>query len=171
MGIRKRAEEKFDKVVGTSVRFARDIVLIFVVVTIVVNFGMQIVKVSGSSMEQTLTDGQRVIINKMYYLIKDPQVDDVISFQVDAMEYPLVKRIIAMENDIVDYDDGIIYINGLSVESEEYIMDRGDISYPYQVQEGEYFVMGDNLNTSVDSRHSKIGTITDDDIVGKIMFH
>ena len=86
----------------------------------------------------------------------------------------LVKRYIAGPGTWVDIrEDGTVLLNGQALE-EPYLTEKHfgicDLEFPYQVPEGTYFLMGDERETSVDSRHSSVGCITMDQIVGKIVY-
>lgn len=130
---------------------------------------MPVFKVTGTSMEPTLSDGQYVLcINTSRY-----KSGDIIAFYYNNKI--LLKRIIADSGDIVDIsEDGTVYVNSKAI-SEPYLTNKSkgkdtDIELPYQVPENKFFVMGDYRSTSVDSRNSKIGCISESDIVGRVVF-
>lgn len=86
----------------------------------------------------------------------------------------MVKRAIALPGQWVNIDeDGNVYVDGELLD-EPYLKEKSfgdcDLELPYQVPENRYFCMGDNRSTSVDSRHSDIGCISEEQIVGKIIF-
>lgn len=129
---------------------------------------LPILQIYGRSMTPTLTEGNIVIS------IKGAKFDtgDVISFYHENTI--LVKRVIAFEGDWVDMDEyGRVYVNGVMLD-EPYIerpaIGECDITLPYQVPDGQIFVMGDHRATSQDSRSRKIGCISEDKIVGKIVY-
>ena len=86
----------------------------------------------------------------------------------------LIKRVIAGAGDIVDIDqEGNVSVNGVLLD-EPYVTEKSlgecDVSFPYQVPEGKFFVMGDRRESSIDSRSSAIGSVGDDQIVGRVLF-
>lgn len=128
---------------------------------------MPVLQISGSSMEDTLFEGDLVIAlkNGKY------QTGDVIGFYFN--NGLLVKRVIGVAGDWVDIEeDGTVYVNGIQLD-EPYVaaLSKGEcnISLPYQVPEGKCFVMGDQRAMSVDSRNSAVGCVSNDAIVGKLL--
>ena len=84
----------------------------------------------------------------------------------------MIKRIIAIPQDKVDIkEDGTVYVNDIKL-TEPYLNNKclgeADIPFPYIVPENSYFVLGDNRSSSLDSRHTPIGTIKEQDIIGKV---
>ena len=98
--------------------------------------------------------------------------EDIIAFYYNNKI--LVKRVIAKSSDWVNIDEnGSVYVNNELLEEKyikEKVLGETDIKYPYQVPEGKYFVLGDKRDTSIDSRSSTIGTISEEDIIGKVTF-
>lgn len=143
------------------------IVVAAVAVLVAVLF-MPVLRIYGSSMTPTLNEGEIVVSLKT----KNIKPGDVVGVYYGSKL--LIKRCMALDNQWVNItDDGDVYVDGEIVE-EPYIekKSRGqsDISMPYQVPENTIFVLGDNRETSVDSRMSTLGCIDKEEVVGKIVF-
>ena len=154
--------------------FIKDILIALVIVAAIMVFIKPTI-VKESSMESTLHENDYLFVNRQAYLTADhPDDGDIIVFQSHIQrddgkgEKLLIKRVIGVENDVIDIHDGVVYRNGKALE-EPYTKEgytEGDISN-YKVSENEVFVMGDNRRVSLDSRSSEVGTVSEDSIVGK----
>jgi signal peptidase I len=136
---------------------------------LIVTFGFQVARVEGQSMKPTLEDQDRLIVNKLIYRISEPRRGDIV-----MLYYPLnpeksfVKRVIAEEGDSVRIVDGRVYVNDIPLK-DDYVAPeyRSHDDYgPRLIDEGYYFVMGDNRNNSSDSR--AWGLVPKKYIIGKI---
>lgn len=129
---------------------------------------MPVLRIYGMSMTPSLTEGNIVITFKT----TDFEQGDVVSFYYNNKI--LVKRVIAFPGDWVNIDkQGNIYVNEKLLD-EPYIKDKAfgecDIELPYQVPDGKLFVCGDHRSTSVDSRSTTVGCVSEEQLVGRIMF-
>ena len=142
------------------------VVLIAVGVFFLLRITVQSFVVVGSSMEPNLEDGQRLLVNKVVYQIREPQRGDIIVFhQPNGRQVDLIKRIIALPGDTVEIKDEAVYINGSAI-NEPYIEAAPLYTMAKkEIPEGEYFVLGDNRNNSNDS-HSW-GELPQQNIIGK----
>ncbi|MDA3732546.1 signal peptidase I [Niameybacter massiliensis] len=158
--------KKKDQLLG----FFKDLIIAIIVVLVVNAFLVQNLKVQGTSMAPLLDNNNMVIINKLAYKMSMPKKGDIIGFYTNNVKTPVVKRIVGLSGDIIDYKDGQLYINGTPINNsdEDAMMHRGDIKYPFTVAEGTYFVLGDNYNSSIDSRFNYIGCVPKKNIVGRI---
>lgn len=146
-------------------KFLLLLVILFIVFHNVIGFSF----VKGGSMEPTLLEGDIVLYTRI-----NPQYHrgDVVSVRIPSGEY-YVKRIIAMEGDVVDLRNGNIYLNG-ALLSEPYLHGaltsekEGMVKYPYTLEEGQIFVVGDNRAESMDSR--SFGAIGLRQVRGRIWF-
>ena len=135
---------------------------------LVATLWLPVLQIFGSSMLPTLQEGQIVVSVK----VQKMEPGDIVAFYYGNKV--LVKRYIAGPGTWVDIqEDGTVLLDG-EVLDEPYLTEKdfgiSDLEYPYQVPEGSYFVMGDQRATSVDSRHTSVGCITSEQIVGKITY-
>ena len=148
--------------------------LIFVVAAtlLIIRFVGQRTEVSGHSMEDTLDDGDNLIVDKLTYRFRDPVRYDIIVFPYKYKEDThYIKRIIGLPGEMVQItEEGNILINGEILEESygrEVMKSPGIAADPIILGEDEYFVLGDNRNASADSRDPSVGVISGKDIVGR----
>ena len=131
--------------------------------------------VQQQSMEPNFHAGDYLLTSRQAYrLFGDPERGDVIVFRSELLddegnEKCLIKRVIGLPGDVVEIKTGYVYLNGEKID-EPYVKEQG-ISGEMDavtVPENQLFVMGDNRGVSEDSRSARVGTISEDTIVGKV---
>jgi signal peptidase I len=133
--------------------------------------------VEGESMETTLHNNEKLVVNKAVYLLREPQRGEIVVFHAEAgRDY--IKRVIGVPGDTVEMRDDTLYINGKAVpepyleENREKVREEDkpltDDFGPVTVPEGQIFVLGDNRQNSHDSR--ALGSISIDSVVGRAEF-
>ena len=139
---------------------------------LIITYVGQRTRVSGSSMETTLSDGDNLIVDKLSYRFQEPKRFDIVVFPYKYEENTYyIKRIIGLPGDTVQVKDGYTYINGELLESDIYgaevMIEAGTASEPITLGEDEYFVLGDNRNHSLDSRDPSVGILKREDLIGR----
>ena len=155
--------------------YLQDVVRTLAVILLVFLLLFRIVIVSGPSMNNTLMDGDYVLlINSIFYQNHKPGDIIVASKESFKNGEPIIKRIIATEGQVVDinFEEGLVYVDGV-LQDEDYIcsptMLYEGVVFPHKVPENCVFVMGDNRMNSKDSRSGEIGDIDNRQILGKAL--
>ena len=147
---------------------------VFLAVVLVYSAGVK-TNIIGVSMEPSLYNGQKILINRFIYKLIAPQKDDVIVFLPGGNQnaYYYVKRVVAVPGQKVQIIDGMLYVDGIPEENEIYdkMEDAGIAENEIVLGADEYFVLGDNRNSSEDSRSGNIGPVGRETIYGKAWFH
>ena len=176
----KKAEpenEKEKKLPGTAFtvncyEWAEALITSLIIVTILFSFAMRIVSVSGPSMLPTLHSDDRVLLFSEFY--RPSQGDVVVITHTRGLSEPIIKRVIALENQTVDidFDSGTVIVDGKKLDESRYIQNGitkqpSDYQFPLTVPKGCVFVLGDNRPVSNDSRSSDVGMVDQRFILGK----
>ena len=138
-----------------------------VIIVLLINaFLAQATRVEGQSMEPSLHDNQRLIIEKVSYRLRPPERGEIVVLQIEGRQSaPLIKRVIGLPGETVEIHDGKVYVNGKALE-EPYLsyMTYGSMP-PREVPAEHVFLLGDNRSASNDSRF--FGMVPFDQIVGR----
>ena len=162
---RLRYQRRYSRTLKSTIAI---LVVVAAAAILVATLWMPVLRIYGTSMVPTLEDGQIVVSVKSSSF----EPGDIVAFYHGNKL--LIKRFIAGPADWVDIDaDGNVSVNG-TVLDEPYIAEKAygetNITLPYQVPDNRYFLMGDNRDVSVDSRNTAVGCVSDEQIVGKVVF-
>lgn len=152
-----------------SIKAMLEVLIVVAAIAIIVATRiLPILQVTGSSMTPTLEEGEIVVLVSS----DDVKTGDIIGFYYQNKI--LIKRVIGLPGDYIDIEeDGTVLVNGEKLE-EPYVTEAAlgecDITLPYHVPEGKYFVMGDQRSVSIDSRSTEIGSVSEEQIIGKVTF-
>ncbi|MCI9553971.1 MAG: signal peptidase I [Oscillibacter sp.] len=144
-------------------------------VVLLFTFGVRLIGVDGRSMVPTLQDGDRLLVLNSMFCGGYAPGDIVVLRKESFLPTPIVKRVIAVEGQVVDVDfgSGVVFVDGKPLQ-EEYIQERTftaeGTAFPLTVPEGSVFVLGDNRNHSTDSRDARLGTVDTRYIIGRAVF-
>lgn len=141
-------------------------VVIVIVVLLIKQFIVTPIRVNGTSMNPTLVDKDIMILDKISYRFIDIKRFEIIVIDKEA-EY-LIKRVIGLPGEKVEFKDNVLYINGKIVKEDFTHFDVEDFVLDEVIPEGYYFVVGDNRPDSLDSRY--IGLISKKEIIGRTSF-
>ena len=162
---RLRYQRRYSRTLKSTIAI---LVVVAAAAILVATLWMPVLRIYGTSMVPTLEDGQIVVSVKSSSF----EPGDIVAFYHGNKL--LIKRFIAGPADWGDIDaDGNVSVNGTVLE-EPYIAEKAygetNITLPYQVPDNRYFLMGDNRDVSVDSRNTAVGCVSDEQIVGKVVF-
>ena len=162
---RENYKRRYNRVLRSTIY---TLIVVAAVAVLVATIWMPVLQIYGASMTPTLDEGDIVISIKG----SDFAPGDLVAFYMGNKI--LIKRCIAGPGQWVDIDaDGNVYVDGELLD-EPYLTEKAlgdcDIELPYQVPDNRYFCMGDHRSTSVDSRSTTVGCVSDEQIVGKIVF-
>ncbi len=164
-------EELEDADDGRTMRRVGWFVAVIVMVLLVQTFLVEAVRVRSDSMVPEFRQGDVLVVDKTTYRFRDPEVNDVVVTEDPRTGETIVKRVVAVGGDTVGIDDGQLMLNGEAVfdaDIDNANMD-GYFHGPVVVPEGEVFLLGNNRDTSLDSR--AFGTVSVDDVQGRVIGH
>ncbi len=148
-----------------------------VIALLIRTFLFEPIRVDGSSMNDTLMNGEIMFVTKPEYLFGDPQVGDVVICKYPGRTEYFVKRLMGAPGDVIEVKNNVVYRNNESLSEPYLTPDRNSDGFsmaPFTLEAGQYFVMGDNRNNSHDSRnyygYDKPAALTRDQIIGHVRF-
>ena len=161
---RERYNRRFRRILKRTVDA---LIVVAAVAAIIATLVFPVLQIAGTSMEPNLNDGDIVLLAKTDKL----EQGDLCAFYYSNKI--LIKRVIATPGDYLWIEkDGTVFVNGAELD-EPYLQEKAlgecDIAFPYQVPESAFFMMGDQRQTSIDSRSSVIGCVPTDQMIGKIL--
>jgi len=162
---REKYKQRYKRVLRSTV-YA--LIVVAAVAVLIATLVLPVVQIAGNSMAPTLNEGEVVVLVKT----KDLKLGDLCAFSYSNKV--LIKRVIGLPGDYIEIDaEGNVYVNSELIE-EPYAKNKSlgecDLEFPYQVPESQYFLLGDQRETSIDSRSSVIGCVTSEQLIGKIVF-
>lgn len=164
---------KKQKITEIIYEWVGEILIAVAIVSVLFSFFFRVVTVYGTSMQPNFHGDDKLIVSSFIYNLK--QGDVIVA--TDVLEEPIIKRIIAVGGQTVDIDNekGIVYVDGKALDESAYIKDTqtfalgsNKISFPITIDEGCYFVLGDNRGVSKDSRFVDVGQISSENILGEV---
>lgn len=179
----EKTEKKKRSILSIIMELLVYVFIIFFCLYIFPTYIMERTVVSGESMEDTLHDGESLLVNKLSYRIGNPERYDIIVFKPKGQEVDeyYVKRIYGLPGETVYIDNNSVYINGNKIEDpyakdamDDELVEIGTPEQPYTLKEDEYYVLGDHRSVSMDSRYSPDndedapGPVKKENIVGKV---
>lgn len=171
------------------IEFIVYLAVVIALVYLIITFVGQRTVVNGCSMDNTLKDGQSLIMDKISYRFGNPGRFDIVVFPGPAEEFGsgdseegpeskanrpyYIKRVIGLPGETVDIVNNKVYIDGNELTSDIYSIDGftedpGELDFPMTLKDNEYFCLGDNRPQSYDSRYEAVGTVSRDEIIGKV---
>ncbi len=153
-----------------------DVIVVIVLALFFITFFCSQMKVSGNSMSDTLEGEDTVLIDRFDYRLSQPDRFDVIAFyklEKNGEQTKYIKRVIGLPGEKILIKDNQVYVNGKELKNMKFddaIVNAGVAGSEITLDYDEYFVLGDNVNSSEDSRSSAIGNIKKNEIIGRVWF-
>ena len=167
----ERKEKIIRICIQTGIWIASVAVVIFLA-WLLVRFSVEKTTVVDASMEPTLNQNDKIVIDTLTYRIRSPRRNEVIVFRQGDGEHSFynIKRVIGLPGEKVRIADGVVYINGSAITeyaNVDVMLLPGLANYEIELGEDEFFVLGDSRNNSEDSRYATVGNVKRSEIVGR----
>lgn len=175
----EEAGTRAEKLLRSVFEWTETIVVAIVLVAVFFTFVVRVITVDGGSMQPTYYDNDRVLVSSL----GEPAEQGDVVIVVNALEDPIIKRVIATEGQVVDFDpvQQEVTVDGNAIPGVRFGIENGItvvqdapdryLSFPQTVPEGCVFVLGDNRQNSTDSRFVEVGMIDRRNILGKVIFN
>jgi len=163
-------KDNIKKVIKEILAWVITIVLAILAAKLINNYVIIKAEVPTGSMEHTIEVDDCILGFQLAYLFQSPERGDIVIFPYpDNPEITYVKRVIGLPGETVEIKEGYVYIDGMPIE-EPYLKEEMRGNYgPYEVPEGSYFMLGDNRNSSQDSRKWSHTFLKEEDIMAKVL--
>lgn len=177
--VEQEAENTVQKHRRSALEWAETIVTAVVMVAVVFTFFVRVITVDGSSMLPNYHNGDRVLVSSL----GSPAEQGDVVIVVNALDEPIIKRVIATEGQVVDFDpeQREVTVDGETVVGARFGIENGityvseytgaTLQFPQTVPEGCVFVLGDNRENSTDSRFTSVGMVDRRNILGKVVWN
>ena len=150
---------KYEVKIKSLIEFLKEPLLAVLAALMISSFIISHTKIPTGSMMNTINPGDHLIVNRLPYYYRDPHRGEIAVFKFEGEN--LIKRVIGEPGDTIDIIDNAVYVNHEKLEESAYLREinctyqfsGANITFPYKVPEGYYFMMGDNRKNSKDSRY------------------
>lgn len=177
--VERNTESKQGRGVRSAYEWLGEIIAAVVIVVLIFTFLLRVVTVSGTSMYPNYHEGDRLVVTNAF---GQPLKQGDVVVLVNVLEDPIIKRVIATENQVVDIDfeTGTVYVDGQALDESQFGLENGitretataleKTEFPATVPEDHIFVLGDNRPVSEDSRYTAVGMVSEENVLGKAEF-